>query len=456
MCEHCNSCGSTLRSLFQFRRRNPGQVWAWATYDFANSAFATTILAVIFNSYYAGVVADGGHKVILFGKHIPGASIFAFFVALGMILIAISAPVLGTLSDMRGLKKKMLALHLAVGVTATAALYTVGEGEWVWGGMLFLFAQLGFAGGNVFYNAMLHDIADPEDYGKVSGIGWAWGYLGGGLLLALNLVMLRFPHILGLPRGTFTVHDCFLSVAIWWTVFSIPLFRAVPTASIHSGETVTPSLRNAITVLRRVLPRLRELPHFTRFFIAYLLYNDGIETVIVMASIFASTELGFTEVDLITFFLMIQGLAFFGSLFFGWLADRVGSRTSVLISLAGWLVIVLWGWRLGIFGNARSEYWVLGILTALVMGGSQAASRSLQTALIPHSRSAEFFSFFGISGKFASAVGPLIFGLAVLITGSLRNGILSLVVFFACGILLLLFVDEKKGQRQALEFDHVS
>jgi MFS transporter, UMF1 family len=442
-----------VRTLFQFRRQNPGQVWAWATYDFANSAFATTILAVIFNSYYAGVVAGGKNGIFLFGRHVPGATVFTLFVALGMILIAVTSPVLAALSDLRGLKKKMLALHLGLGVIGTALLSTVNEGEWLWGGILFLIAQLGFAGGNVFYNAMLYDIADPEDFGKVSGIGWAWGYVGGGLLLAVNLVMLRFPQVIGLAEGTFSVQHCFLSVAIWWTIFSIPLFRSLPATGHAPTGDFTENLRHAIAALNRVFPRLRELPHFTRFFIAYLLYNDGIETVIVMASIFASQELGFSNAELISFFLMIQGIAFIGSLFFGWLADRMGNRHSVLISLVGWLIIVIWGWKLGIFGNARGEYWILGVLTAIVMGGSQAASRSLQAALIPPSRSAEFFSFFGISGKFSSAVGPLIFGAAVFVTGSLRAGILSLIVFFAGGIALLLFVNEEKGRQQATQFD---
>jgi UMF1 family MFS transporter len=242
-------------------------------------------------------------------------------------------------------------------------------------------------------------------------------------------------------------------VAVWWAVFSVPLFRGVPATGRVSGKGLLSNLRGAVAALNRVLPRLRELPHFTRFFLAYLLYNDGIETIIVMASIFASQELGFSNAELITFFLMIQGLAFFGSLFFGWLADRAGNRRSVLISLLGWLIIVLWAWKLGLFGDARREYWILGVLTALVMGGSQAASRSLQAALIPPARSAEFFSFFGISGKFSSALGPLIFGAAVFLTGSLRAGILSLIVFFAGGALLLLFVNEEQGRRQALEFD---
>lgn len=434
-----------MLKLFRFRRRNAGEVWAWATYDFANSAFATTILAVVFNAYYAGTVAGGSEGTLIGGTRVPGATMFTLFVAASMILIALTSPILAALSDLSGLKKRMLGLHLSIGVTATALLYTVDKGEWLWGGLLFVLGQLGFAGGNVFYNAMLYNVADPEDYGKVSGVGWAWGYIGGGLLLGINLVMLQ--------SGRFTVQDCFLSVAIWWLIFSIPIFRSVRVPRGTAGGTAGESIRAATASLKEILGRLRELPNLAKYFIAFLLYNDGVETVIVMAAIFGNQELAMNSRDLILFFLVIQLVGFFGSLFFGWLVDRAGGKKAILWALAGWLIVVLWGWRLGMFGNALREFWILGVLTGIVMGGSQAASRSLQATLIPPGRSAEFFSFFGISGKFAGAVGPLIFGLAVLLTGSLRQGILSLVVLFGGGFLMMLTVHETKGRTEALHFE---
>ncbi|MBU0509334.1 MFS transporter [bacterium] len=444
-----------MRSLFRFRRRNPGQVWAWATYDFANSAFATTILAVVFNAYYAGTVAGGSEGTMLWGTRVPGATMFTLFMAASMILIALTSPILAAFSDLSGLKKRMLGLHLGLGVVSTALLYTVDKGEWLWGGILFVVAQIGFAGGNVFYNAMLYDVADPEDYGKVSGLGWAWGYIGGGLLLGVNLIMLRYPGLLGLPEGFFGVQHCFVSVAIWWVVFAIPIFRYVPTAKGKIKRRIGQNLRAAFGSLGEIFRRLRDLPNLTKYFIAFLLYNDGIETIIVMAAIFANQELAFSSSDLIVFFLVIQFVGFFGSLFFGWLVDRIGGRRAILASLIGWLVVVVWAWKLGTFGDAVREFWILGVITGLVMGGSQAASRSLQATLIPPGRSAEFFSFFGISGKFAGAVGPLIFGLAVLLTGSLREGILSLLVLFGGGFLMLLIVKEEKGRVEALSFEQV-
>jgi UMF1 family MFS transporter len=438
--------------LFQFKRRNPGQVFAWSTYDFANSAFATTILAVIFNKYYAGIVAGGAEGVRVFGTQVPGATMFTIFVALGMILIAVASPVLAAFSDLGRLKRRMLTVHMVIGAIATLALAGIAEGDWLIGGIIFVIAQFGFAGGNVFYNAMIYDIAEPEDFGKVSAIGWAWGYIGGGLLLAINLVMLQFPQLLGMPEGYFTVQDCFISVAVWWVLFSIPLlvsFKESGTADKKLRATV----RSAVRDLRHGIRRLRSLPEYARFFVAYLLYNDGVETVIVMAAIFGDQELKMDSSQLVTFFLMIQGVAFAGALLFGELVEKFGNRRSLLISLIVWMFVAVWGWQIGIFGNAITEYWILGAVSAIVMGGSQAASRSLQAMLIPPARSAEFFSFFAISGKFAGAVGPLLFGAAVFITGSLRAGILSLIFLFLFGFLVLLTVNEAKGRQQALAFD---
>ncbi|MBU1638684.1 MFS transporter, partial [bacterium] len=361
--------------------------------------------------------------------------------------------ILAALSDLSGLKRRMLTMHVIIGALATFALSGIAEGDWLLGGLIFVVEQFGFAGGNAFYNAMIYDIAEPEDFGKVSSIGWAWGYIGGGLLLLLNLIMLKFPQSLGFPEDYFTVHDCFVSVAVWWVLFSLPLLTTFKESGA-SGKAFKTSLSQATRSLHDNLRRLRTLPHYARFFFAYLLYNDGIETVIIMAAIFGDQELGMDSSQLIAFFLMIQAVAFFGALLFGVLVDKFGNRRSLLISLAVWMLISVWGWRIGLFGNAIAEYWILGAVTAVVMGGSQAASRSLQAMLIPPARSAEFFSFFAISGKFAGAVGPLIFGAAVFITGSLRAGILSLIAFFLFGFLILLTVNEREGRRQALAFDH--
>jgi UMF1 family MFS transporter len=438
-----------VRGYFSLERRNFGQVFAWATYDFGNSAFATTILAVIFNKYYAGVVAGGANGVSIFGTRVPGATVFAFFVSAAMILVALFGPILSALSDLGSLKKRMLLLHTLIGVIATALLAGLHEGDWFYGGLLFLLAQFGFAGAAIFYNAMLHDIAEPKDFARVSAIGWAWGYIGGGLLLALNLLMLQYPHLIGFESGAFTVGDCFVSAAIWWAIFTIPLALSYK-APLSRGKA---RITEAFQTLKQSVKGLSRLPNFTRFFIAYLLYNDGIETVIVMASIFGDQELHLSTAELVQFFLMVQAVAFIGALIFGALADRWGNRNTVLATLGIWSLVAIWGWQLGWFGDPVGEYWMLGALAGTVLGGSQAASRSLQAMLIPPAKSAEFFSFFAISGKFASAVGPAIFGIAVWITGSLRLGMLSLLIFFLAGAWLLWTVKESRGREEALAFD---
>jgi len=437
--------------FFQFQRKNPGEIAAWATYDFANSAFATVILAVLYNKYYAGIVAGGAKGVALGSFHVPGAAMLAFVGAAAMLLVALSAPILGALSDLTGRKKEFLGAYTLLGCVATALMMTVDAGEWIWGGALFVLAQFGFAGAMVFYNALLIDIAEPEDYGKVSGIGWAWGYIGGGLLLLLNLFMLNPPK--GAPFDPFSLGACFLSVAIWWGVFSLPLFWGVHQSKPVAFSGKRGRFKESWRVLTNTLHRIKRLPELAKFFFAFLIYNDGVETVIIMAAVFGDQELRMGSDELILFFLMIQGVAFLGALFFGWLVERIGNRRSILISLVIWCLVLVWAWQLGWLGNPRKEYWVLGILTALVLGGTQAASRSLQAYLIPPAHASEFFSFFGISGKFASAIGPLVYGLAILLTGSLRVAILTLLLFFVAGFLLLWRVNEKTGRDQAIAFE---
>lgn len=440
-------------SLFQFQRKNRPEVAAWAFYDFANSAFATVILAVLYNKYYAGVVAGGPEGVLLGSVRVPGATMLAFVAAAAMFLVAASSPLLGAMADLTGSKKRFLGAYVVLGCVATALMATVGAGEWLWGGLLFILAQLGFSGGNILYNALLTDIADPEDYGKVSGIGWAWGYIGGGLLLLVNLIMLRSPETLGLPAGYFSLGDCFVTVAVWWAVFSLPLFLVVREVRGRAATRHVNLVRTSWRTLGSTLRKVKHLPELGKFFIAFLIYNDGVQTVIIMASVFGDQELHMENGEIILFFLMIQGVAFFGALFFGWLVGRIGNRRTILISLTVWSFILIWAWGLGWLGDARREYWVLGVVVALVLGGTQAASRSLQAYLIPPGHTAEFFSFFGISGKFASAVGPLIFGLALLLTGNLRIAMLTLLLFFVAGFLVLWQVNEKTGREQAVVFE---
>jgi UMF1 family MFS transporter len=331
----------------------------------------------------------------------------------------------------------------------TALLYFVQAGNYWRGAVFFIIANIGFAGGNVFYNAFLPEISTDQNIGRISGLGWALGYIGGGALLAINLIMLKHPDRIGFPSGSFTVRDCFLSVAIWWLVFSLPTFfflreRAEKT-SLSMGKNY---FNEGYHRLRDTLRRIKTFRQLTKFLVAYIIYNDGIETVIVMASIFGVEVLGMQTDEIILFFLMIQGIAFFGSLLFGFLADAIGNKKTVMISLGLWSLIVIWAFKLGIFWDPKAEYWILGALAGVVLGGSQAASRSLQGTFTPDANSAEFFGFFAVSGKFASVFGPLIYGILIAMTGSVQSGILSVLFFFVVGMAILWTVNEKEGMKE--------
>ncbi len=421
-------------------------------YDFANSAFATTILAVIFNQYFASVVAGGEKGVQFLGFHLHGASFFTFSVALSMAISAVLAPFLGAVADASASKKSFLMVFCYVAVLSTGFLYFVREGNYWRGAIFFIIANIGFAGGNVYYNAFLPEISSDENIGRISGLGWALGYIGGGALLAINLIMLKYPGWFGFPAGYFTVQDCFLSVALWWLVFSLPTFLFLkertqePLSTFRKSPFIEGYLR-----LRQTFRRIKTFRELTKFLVSYLIYNDGIETVIVIASIFGAEVLGMETGEIILFFLMIQGIAFFGSLIFGFLADAIGNKKSVLISLGVWSFIVIWAFRLGIIWDPKTEYWILGVLAGMVMGGSQAASRSLQGIFTPDANSAEFFGFFAVSGKFASVFGPLIYGILIAITGSVQSGILSVLFFFLVGMAILWTVDEKKGMEEKMK-----
>jgi MFS transporter, UMF1 family len=442
-------------SKFEFRFFGPEmsapkrEIFGWAMYDFANSAYATTILSVIFNKYFATVVAGGEAGVSVLGLHLHGASFFTFTLSLSMAVTAVLSPFLGAVADASASKKRFLMAFCYMAILFTALLYFVHPGNYWRGAAFFLLASIGFEGSLVYYNAFLPEISDDQNIGRISGLGWALGYIGGGALLALNLIMLQYPGWLGFSPGTFTVQDCFLSVAFWWAIFSLPTFLFLKERAakpiLKSGESY---LTQGYHRLRATLRQIRSFRELTKFLAAYLIYNDGIETVIVMASIFGAEVLKMETGEIIQFFLMIQGIAFLGSLLFGYMADAIGNKKTILISLTFWSLIVVWAFALGVVWDPKTEYWILGVLAGLVMGGSQAASRSLQGVLTPEANSAEFFGFFAISGKFASVFGPLIYGILIALTGSVQSGILSVLAFFLVGMAILWTVDEEKGRRE--------
>ena len=428
------------------------EIWGWGLYDFANSPFATSILAVIFNRYFAEQLAGGEEGVVLdiLGAtvRVPGVTFFTYTLAAGMLVVAVLAPFLGAIADSSGSKKKFLAFFCYLGAGATAMLYFVNEGQYWRGAIFFLIAQVGFAAGNIFYNAFLPEISTPKNIGWISGFGFTVGYLSGAIVLALNLAMLSYPQWLGLS-DPFSPQDTFLSVAIWWAVFAVPTFlwlRERPTATpLPPGKS---HLRIGIERVARTFSNIRRYRELTKFLAAFLIYNDGIQTTVVISAIFIDEVLGMSDGRIIGLFLVIQATAFVGALALGAASDRIGNKRVVVGTLVVWTGVAVWGYFLGATGNAEAEVWVMGIVVGLVLGGSQSASRAIQGTFTPEANSAEFFAFYGIAGRFSSVMGPIVYGSVYALAGP-RPAILFLAVFFVVGLLILMTVDEQEGMRQA-------
>lgn len=428
------------------------EVWSWMTYDFANSAFATSVAAVIFNKYFAGVIAGGptGTDFDFFGWrfNLPGATLFELSVLFGTILTILMSPFVGIYADLKGVRKKLLVWTIFIGGIATAGLSWLGPGDVVLGGVLYGVASCAFLLSVNLYNAFLPQICADKDVGLVSGISWAIGYVGGGLCLLLNLVMLQNPQALGFAPGAFGVGHVVLSVSAWWVLFSLPLILGVRERPPRENTAYAAASARPRQLLANLISTLKDMRHFRQlwiFLLAYVFFTNGIETTINTASIFGDQELGMDSAALIKLFLLVQFTAFPGALLFGLLVDKIGNKKGLAISLLGWLVALLWVYNLGIFTDRIVEFHLAAVLVGLVMGGSQAAARSLFASFTPPDRSAEFFSFYGIAGRIASILGPLSFAAVNTATRSLRAAILVMVVFFALGLGVLTRVNEAEG-----------
>lgn len=416
---------------------------AWALYDWANSAFATTIMAAVLPIYYARVAAG----------ELPGnvaTAYWGYTVSISVLLVVALAPVLGAIADRAGARKRFLGAFLVLGVSGTAALYLVGSGDWLLASVVFILANVGFNGANVFYDALLPDIATPDEVDRISTGGWAIGYLGGGLLLLVNLIMIERPELFGFADAGVASRWTFVSVAVWWAVFSIPLLRNVPETRPQRTETEGDDgvghIRAAFGRLAETFRAARRYPDTFKFLIAFWLYVDGIETIIKMATIYG-TEIGIGQGDLIGALLLVQFIGIPFTFLFGGLAGRFGPKNGIYIALAAYTGITI----LGYFMQEPWHFWALAGAVGVVQGGAQALSRSLFATLIPQGRAAEFFSFYSVFKKSAGIVGPALFGIVAQISGTSRLGILSLIAFFVGGMILLSRVDVEKGRRAARE-----
>jgi UMF1 family MFS transporter len=437
--------GSTILDRLGLHRP---ELRAWAMYDWANSAMVTTIVTAVFPIYFARVAASDLPKETATAR-------YALASTLAMIIVAILAPVLGAIADYAPVKKKLLAMFLSTGVLATAGMFFIHTGDWLMAMILFIVAYVGAAGSFVFYDSLLPHIAHGSEMDRLSTTAYALGYLGGGLLLAANLAWIKLPHWFGLPSGenlteaqlTLPTRLAFVSVAVWWFLFALPMFLRVPEpASRHgcnkrSGQN---PLKAALGQLVETLTALRGFKHAFLLLLAFLIYNDGITTIYKMATIYG-TELNIDEGSLITAILLVQFIGIPFAVFFGVLAGRIGAKRCVTLSLIVYAGISVFGY----FMKTAAHFYILAILVAMVQGGSQALSRSLFATLIPKEKSAEFFALFAVCEKFAGILGPIVFMAMIAATGSSRSAVFAVILFFIVGGCLLQLVNVAEGQKAA-------
>jgi UMF1 family MFS transporter len=412
---------------------------AWAMYDWANSAFATTIIAAIFPVYFTAVAS---------ADLAPGEAtrLLARTTTIALAISAILAPVLGAIADVAPIKKRLLGIFVAIGSLASASLFLVLRGDWLFAAVMFAIGNIGFAASLTFYDSLLPHVASEPEIDRVSTAGYALGYLGGGLLLALNLAWILKPAAFGLRDAGQASRLSFLSVAIWWVLFSIPLFRGVPEPLIQAAPSQSPGALVA-AALRGLAQTLRDLRRYRNAFlllVAFVIYSDGINTIIRMATSYG-TEIGIDQSALITAILLVQFAGIPFAFLFGMLAGQIGAKTSIFIALGVYTLISVMGYYM----KTERDFYMLALMVAAVQGGSQALSRSLFASMIPRDRSSEFFGFFSVFEKFGAIAGPATFELASAVTGSSRSAILSVIAFFVVGAVLLARVNVSEGQRAA-------
>ena len=432
-----------MTAIVKFQPLNK-TIIAWALYDWANSAFATTVMAgffpLFFKQYWsAGVASTESTFHLGIGN------------ATASLMIVLVAPLLGAIADRGGLRRRFLLLFAATGMVATAALYGVEQGEWFAAVVLFVTATIGFMGANVFYDALLVSVASESEWDFVSALGYALGYLGGGLLFGVNVAMTLSPESFGLASASEAVRLSFVSVAIWWALFSLPLILWVKetpaTHSLRGWAVVRAGYQQLVETFRH----LRQLRVVVLFLVAYWFYIDGVDTIVRMAVDYG-LSIGLQQDDLITALLITQFVGLPATIGFGFLAqhlgaDGEGAKRGILLALTVYVLATVGAF----FMDSSAEFYGLAVTIGLVQGGVQALSRSYYARLIPADKSAEFFGFYNMLGKFAAVLGPLMIGVVSLASGSHRWGMLSIVVLFLLGMALLVKVDVGEAERLVKE-----
>lgn len=421
---------------------------AWAMYDWANSAMVTIIVTAVYPIFFSSYAAAGISSEAATFRHGVATTI-------GLAIIAVLAPVLGAMADHTAIKKRMLGTFMGIGVAAVVMMFFIGQGNWLFAAILFVLANVGANGSFVFYDSLLPHVAPTDELDRVSTAGYAMGYIGGGLLLAACLAVILNPGIIGLPAGdelsptlgSLPTRLAFVAVAIWWIVFAIPLFRHVPepaVKAISAEERRQGALRAAVSRLGRTFRGLRRYRNAFVMLLAFLIYNDGIGTIIRMAGIYG-TEIGIERGALIGAIVLVQFVGIPFAFLFGGLAGWMGAKRAIFLGLVVYAGISI----LGYFMTTATHFFILAGLVGMVQGGTQALSRSLFGSMIPRHESGEFFGLFAVFEKFAGILGPAVFSMMIAMTGSSRNAILSVIGFFVVGGALLMLVNVDEGQKAA-------
>jgi len=415
-------------------------------YDWANSAYITTIAVAVLPMYFAGVVVPAaGFRI---GNTVFAAeTLWGFMVSAAAFIVFVMAPVLGAIADYCSAKKRFLFTFCYMGVISALFIPLTGAGN-VWPAIiLFVISQVGFVGANVFYDAFLPQISEPGQEDRISSKGFAYGYAGGGLQFAGVLILIAFHDFFGFTEAG-AARIGMLSAVLWWGGFALVTARFLKEPKIQRARqsgSIPKHLGYLALGFSRVwktMLQVGKLKHLALFLLAFLVYNEGIQTVIQMATMYGKQELKLSASALMITLLLVQIVAIFGALSFSWIAGKTGTKRAVMLSLIIWSGVVIYAY----FINTAPQYFILGGVVGLVLGGSQAISRSLYSSMIPEDSPAEFFAFYSVVNKFSAVWGPFIFALIRHLTGSSRNAILSVILFFIAGIILLSLVNEKQAR----------
>lgn len=408
-------------------------VLAWACYDWANSAYATTVMAgffpVFFKQYWSAGV-DTHTSTFHLGIANSTASI----------IVALLAPIIGSIADQWGSRKKFLLFFAVMGMVMTGSLGFIARGEWLTAIFIYVLANIGFSGGNVFYDSLLVTIVEKKKMDFVSALGYSLGYLGGGILFGANVFMTIKPHLFGLSSPAEAVRLSFLSVAVWWAIFSIPVFLFVKEPKVKSGQSFARIAANGIRQLLSSFREIRRYRDIFLFLIGYWCYIDGVDTTVIMAVDYG-LALGFDQTVLIKALLVTQFIGFPAAILFGKIGEKIGTRAGIFIGISVYIVVALWGFYM----DRPQEFYVLAIAVGLVQGGVQSLSRSFYGKLIPRENAAEFFGFYNMLGKFAAVLGPFLMGVTSMVTGETRYSIFAIIFLFIIGAFILSFVSEKNS-----------